>query len=144
MNLQTVTGISPDKITFGSDGLVIDNGSNVVADPTTASSETSSSGAIDYNELRRAYEDNEVGAEAKYGGKRLLVSGRVDSVRLEKGNIVMQFVTPFSTVLPVNCYFSASQKAAAGGLRRNQEVVVEGIVHGSIYAGIKLEQCVLR
>ncbi|HAF12243.1 MAG TPA: hypothetical protein DCK99_00825, partial [Blastocatellia bacterium] len=95
-SLQAVTGISPEKITFTAEGLSIDNGSEVAANPTSTTYESSSSGIIDYNVIAHAYEDNEVGAEATYGGKRIRVSGRIDSIKIEKGKIQVQFVTPMA------------------------------------------------
>lgn len=143
-NLQAVTGISPEKITFTAEGLSIDNGSEVAANPTSTTYESSNSGIIDYNVIAHAYEDNEVGAEATYGGKRIRVSGRVDSVKIEKGKIQVQFVTPFARHIVFNCYFPLSQKSAVANLKRDQVIVVEGTCRGSEYTGVMLEDCVLR
>jgi hypothetical protein len=46
--------------------------------------------------------------------------------------------------IPVNCYFPASQAAILGKLKLNDEIVVIGTVHGSIYTGIRLDDCVLK
>src|SRR6267142_480853 len=104
MNLQAVTGISPDKITFTDQGLNIERepaeaSTSVAAESMStalAAGESSNSGVIDYNVIAHAYEDNEVGAEATYGGRRIQVSGRVGAVRIEKGRIQVQFVTPMA------------------------------------------------
>jgi len=143
-SLQAVTGISPEKITFTAEGLSIDNGSEVAANPTSTTYESSSSGIIDYNVIAHAYEDNEVGAEATYGGKRIRVSGRIDSIKIEKGKIQVQFVTPMARHIVFNCYFPLSQKSAVANLKRDQVIVVEGTCRGSEYTGVILEDCVLR
>jgi tRNA_anti-like len=143
-NLQAVTGMSPEKITFTAEGLSIDNGSKVAVNSTSATNESSNSGIIDYNVIAHAYEDNEVGAEATYGGKRIRVSGRVASVKIEKGRIQVQFVTPMARHIIFNCYFPMSQKSAVGNLKRDQVIVVEGTCRGSEYTGVILEDCILR
>lgn len=103
---------------------------------------------IPYTTLSREYLDNEVGAQAKYNGKRTTVSGRVHSVRNAKGKnegkIEVHFIDPISPSLPVNCYFPASQAAELGRLKYRDEIVVVGTVHGSQYSGIILQDCVLR
>jgi tRNA_anti-like len=99
---------------------------------------------IPYTTLSRAYLDNEVGAQAKYDGKRVTVSGRVHSVRNDKGKIEVHFIDPVSVSLPVNCYFPASQAAVLGKLKYGDEIIVVGTVHGSRYSGVVLEDCVLR
>jgi hypothetical protein len=84
----------------------------------------------------RAYLDNEVGAQARYDGKRVTVLGRVHSVRNAKGKIEVHFIDPISVSLPVNCYFPASQAAVLGELKYRDEIVVVGTVHGSRYSGV--------
>jgi hypothetical protein len=149
MNLQAVTGISPDKITFTDQGLNIERepgeaDTSVAPDPTPAASENSDRGAIDYNVIARAYEDNEVGAEARYGGRRIRVSGRVNSVLIQNGKIQVQFVTPMARHIIFNCYFPMSRKSSVANLQRDQVIVVEGIIRGSEYTGIMMEDCILR
>lgn len=152
MNLQAVTGISPDKITFTDQGLNIERepaeaSTSVAAEPMSAAlaaGESSNSGVIDYNVIAHAYEDNEVGAEATYGGRRIQVSGRVGAVRIEKGRIQVQFVTPMARQIVFNCYFPLSQKSAVANLKRDQVIVVEGNCRGSEYTGVMLEDCILR
>lgn len=143
-SLQAVTGISPEKITFTAEGLSIDNGSEVAANPTSTTYESANTGVIDYNVIAHAYEDNEVGAEATYGGKRIRVSGRIDSIKIEKGKIQVQFVTPMARHIVFNCYFPLSQKSAVANLKRDQVIVVEGTCRGSEYTGVILEDCILR
>ena len=149
MNLQAVTGISPDKITFTDQGLNIERepaaaNTSVAADPTPAAKESLNSGVIDYNVIAHAYEDNEVGADATYGGRRIRVSGRVDSVRIDKGKIQVQFVTPMARHIIFNCYFPMSRKASVANLKRDQVIVVEGTCRGSEYTGVILDDCVMR
>jgi hypothetical protein len=149
-NLQTVLKISPDRITLGPDGLKVEGGPDTAVGPppsaadTNVSAASSNSSAIYYTELAREYYDNEVGAQAKYDGQRILVAGRVHSVRNDKGKIQVHFIDPMAITIPVNCYFPASQAAILGKLKLNDEIVVIGTVHGSIYSGIILDDCVLK
>jgi hypothetical protein len=148
-NLQTVLKISPDRITLGPDGLKVEGGPETAGPPpsaadTNVSAASSNSSAIYYTELAREYYDNEVGAQARYDGKRILVAGRVHSVRNDKGKIQVHFIDPMAITIPVNCYFPASQAAILGKLKLNDEIVVIGTVHGSIYSGIILDDCVLK
>lgn len=150
-NLQTVLKISPDRISLGPAGLTVEGTSGPAAEQAPASApgsdvsaRSSNSSAIYYTDLAREYFDNEVGAQAKYDGKRVLVSGRVHSVRNDKGKIQVHFIDPMAITIPVNCYFPASQAAVLGKLKYNDEIVVVGTVHGSNYSGITLDDCVLK
>jgi len=142
--LQSVTGLSPEKITFTSDGLSIDNGSAIAVNSTPAGNKSSNSEIIDYNVIAHAYEDNEVGADATYGGRRIRVSGRVAAVKIEKDRIVVQFMTPLARHIIFNCYFPLSRKSTVANLKRDQVIVVEGNCRGSEYTGVMLEDSILR
>jgi hypothetical protein len=139
-NLQTVLKISPDRINIGPEGLTVEGAPGAAVEQAAASNVS----AIYYTDLAREYFDNEVGAQAKYDGKRILVSGKVHSVRNDKGKIQVHFIDPMAITIPVNCYFPASQAAVIGKLKRNDEIVVIGTVHGSNYSGITLDDCVLK
>ena len=149
-NLQTVLKISPDRINFGPEGLTVEGASGPAVEQATAppspraSVSSSNDSAIYYTDLAREYYDNEVGAQAKYDGKRILVSGRVHSVRNDKGKIQVHFIDPMAITISVNCYFPASQAAVLGKLKYNDQIVVVGTVHGSNYSGITLDDCVLK
>lgn len=90
------------------------------------------------------YGTNDVGSEAKYGGKRIRVSGRVASVTMVDGKIVVHFITPMSSFIYFNAYFPMSRKAMVANLQYDQRIIVEGICHGSAYTGIILEDSVVR
>ncbi|HAF21861.1 MAG TPA: hypothetical protein DCK93_02940 [Blastocatellia bacterium] len=150
-NLQAVTGISPDKINFTDQGLSIEReaeaADNSVAAPSrsvNATAENSSAGAIDYMELIREYDSNEVAADANYKGKRIRVSGPLRKATIEEGKVLVWFMqTGYS--LDLGCYFENSQKASVAQLKDPQTFVVECTMLGVISPGrLMMDHCVLR
>jgi hypothetical protein len=150
-NLQAVTGISPDKINFTDQGLSIDREAAAVntsvpspSRAVNAAAENSSAGAIDYMELIREYDSNEVAADASYKGKRVRVSGPLRKATIEEGKVLVWFMqTAYS--LDLGCYFENSQRASVAQLRDQQKFVVECTMLGVISPGrLMMNQCVLR
>src|SRR5437660_1377687 len=145
-NLQAVTGISPDKINFTDQGLSIETGAvaaeNSVAAP--AESVNAAPGGIDYMELIREYDSNEVAADSNYKGKRIRVSGPLRKATIEDGRVLVWFMqTAYS--LDLGGYFENSQKASVAQLTDQQKFVVECNMLGVVSAGrLMMDHSMLR
>jgi hypothetical protein len=114
-----------------------------------SSSDTSASTAtpdtVLYADLLREYRDNQVGANAQYTGKRLIVTGPLDFVHVENGKIVARFSVPAWSGLQLFCEFPESQSTEVGKLKPGQQVSFEGICRGVIpYGRLTLDNCVVR
>jgi hypothetical protein len=149
-NLLAVTGLSPDKINFTNQGLSIetnaearDNSAVAAAERVNAAPESNNT-SIDYMELIREYDSNEVGADASYKGKRVRVSGPLRKATIEDGKVLVWFMqTAYS--LDLGCYFDNSQKASVAQLKDQQKFVVECTMLGVVSAGrLMMDHCVLR
>jgi hypothetical protein len=135
-NLLAVMGISPDKITFTDQGLNIETEpdaaivtatqTSTAPGPPDAPSETINAGKLVID-----FEANEVRANQIYGGKRIRVNGRVNSIDVqENGSIVLTFHSPAGGYAQTQCYFNKSQSSRLAELRGGQEAIVEGTVRG--------------
>ena len=156
LNLQAVTGLSPDKITFTDQGLRIERepepDDNSVAAPTgsagagDAPAASSNTGAVSWARMIKEYEENEIAADAKYNGKRVRVVGPFSKAEVSGGQIIVWFVTPFATYSHFACYFPNSRRTSVARLQSGQEIVVEGISRGlkKEIGRVALEDCVLR
>jgi hypothetical protein len=150
-NLLAVTGISPDKINFTDQGLSIDRAAEAFDTSVAAPAQTvnvppesSNAGAIDYMELSRQYDSNEVAADANYKGTRIRVSGPFAKAEIEDGKVLVWF---WSTgyYVRIGCYFENSQRASVAQLKDRQTIVVEGTMRGQISPGrVMMDHCVLR
>lgn len=85
-NLQAITGISPDKITFTDQGLSIErepaaaNATATRASTEPASPQNAPSATLNAGLLVMEFEGNEVRANQIYGGKRIRVNGIVKGI----------------------------------------------------------------
>jgi tRNA_anti-like len=150
-NLLAVTGISPDKINFNDQGLSIETEAAAANAPAAAPAESAdappqsgNAGTIDYMELSRQYDSNEVAADANYKGKRIRVSGPFAKAEIEGGKVLVWFWQTGYNVR-IGCYFEDSQRASVAQLKDRQTIVVEGTMRGHISAGrVMMDGCVLR
>ena len=151
MNLQAVTGISPDKISFTDQGLSIET--ETVAPPESANAAppaSSNAGAVEYIEMIREYETNEIASDANYKGKRVRVSGpfshaeKVSSVEIRYGKILVWFWhTGYYSHL--GCFFEDSERASVARLTDRQTIVLEGTMLGVISPGrLMMNHCVIK
>jgi hypothetical protein len=151
-NLLAITGIAPDKITFTEQGLSIDRGpeaaDNSAAAPAASVNapppESSNAGAIEWRELLREYDSNEIGADANYKGKRIRVTGPFSSAVVERGRVIVWFWhTGYSAHL--GCYFADSQRASVAQLTDRQTMVIEGTMLGLVSSGrLMMDNCILK
>jgi hypothetical protein len=149
MNLQAVTHVSPDKITFTGQGLNIESATVAVVPAegqAVAAAASSNAPAVSWARMIKDYEDNEVGADAKYTGKRIRVVGPFRSAEVSGGQIIVWFNTPAATYSHFACYFPSSRRASLVDLHSGQEIVVDGISRGlkKDLGRVALDDCVLR
>jgi hypothetical protein len=137
MNLQAITGISPDKINFTDQGLTIE--SEPVATVATTSQaataparpQNSASATIHAGKLVLEFEGNEVRANQLYGGKRVRVNGLVNAIEVSRdGRIALTFHSPAGGYAHTRCYFNKSQSSRLAQFSGGQQAIVEGTVRG--------------
>ena len=81
--------------------------------------------------LVREFEGNEVRANQTYVGKRVRITGTVNTIEINSaGQIVLTFKTSVSTYRMARCYFNKSQSARVGALNAHEQATVEGTVKG--------------
>ena len=122
---------------------------------TTAASDAE---PIEYWTILREYQDNQLAADAKYGGKRVTIFGEMDFVLVENEKPVVRMSVPAWSGRQMFCLFPLAQKQAVAQLKANQKVAMEctvlGIVGGVSKVGrvnlgssvgrLTLDNCVLR
>jgi hypothetical protein len=152
-NLLAVTGISPDKINFTSEGLSIER-EPVAATATVTQSSTgptnpqnASSATVNAGKLVIDFEGNEVRANQMYGGKRIRVNGTVNSIDILKdGRITLTFHSPAAGYAHTRCFFNKLQSSRLAEIKGGQEVIVEGTVRGfgdDLKRYVEMENCVI-
>lgn len=127
--------------------------------PVSPASTGQSVGApIEHWTILREYQDNQLGADAKYGGKRVTIVGPMDMVLVENGKPVIRMAVPAWSGRQMFCIFPVSQRSAVATLKTDQQVVLEctvlGIAGGVSKVGrvdlgssvgrLTLDNCILR
>lgn len=95
-------------------------------------------------ELHREYEENEVAADEKYKGKRLLVSGSVESIDKDfLDHIIVRLKTGqmFQSVMAT---MDDREKGAAAALKKRQAIAVLCRGGTRIVGSATLDDCVFR
>ena len=152
-NLLAVVGISPDKINFTDQGLSIERepvaATAIAPQPATppASPQDASGETVNAGKLVIDFEGNEVRANQIYGGKRIRVSGTVNSIDILKdGRITLTFHSPAAGYAHTRCFFNKSQSSRLAEIVSGQVVIVEGTVRGfsdSLKRYVELENCII-
>jgi hypothetical protein len=100
--------------------------------------------------LVREFETNEIHALETYGGKRVRITGTVNSIEIDRqGRIVLTYKTSITTYKMARCYFPRSQSSRVGALKAHEEATVEGTVKGlgdgfdNTKAFLVLEDCLV-
>lgn len=91
------------------------------------------------SELYKAYDENELSADAKYKGKWLGISGTVDSVEKSFGNIHVRLKAG-QFIETVDCTMDDSEEATAATLKKGQSVVLACLGKGKLM-GPMTEDC---
>ncbi len=103
-----------------------------------------SSVSVTAAELFNAYQANEVAADDKYKGKKLLVTGAVASIdKGAFGGLHLRLAT-WNEFMPVMCSMESSEKASLAQLSRGEQVRVLCTGHGMILGSPSLGDCTLR
>lgn len=125
--LQAVTGTPPGQINFGADpGPTA--AANAEIPPTVSPASTA---AMHAAALVREFESNEVRANQAYGGKRVRITGTVNTIEIgHDGRIVLTFKSSISSYGNARCFFAKSQSSRVAALTANEEATVEGTVKG--------------
>jgi hypothetical protein len=135
----SVLGISNDEsylarlVAFVSaieiDKTVADNAAPRPAESSAPSPATSTT--MHVAALVREFETNEVRANQTYIGRRVRVTGTVNTIEVDRGGqIILTFKTSVSTYRMGRCYFNKSQSARVGALNAHEQATVEGTVKG--------------
>ena len=100
--------------------------------------------------LVREFEGNEIRANQTYIGKRVRITGTVNTIEINRaGQIVLDFKTSVSTYRMARCYFGKSQSSRVSALNAHEEATVEGTVKGlgdgfdNSKAFLVLEDCIV-
>lgn len=100
--------------------------------------------------LVKEFENNEVHAMATYAGKRVRITGTVNSIDIDRsGRIVLTFKSSVTTYKWARCYFPKSQSSRVGALKAHEPATVDGTVKGlgdgfdNTKAFLVLEDCVV-
>jgi hypothetical protein len=152
-NLQAVIGISPDKIRFTSQGLIIEREPDAAGEPATPSStepntpQSAAVATIHAGKLVMEFEGNEVRANQMYVGQRIRVNGTVNSIDIVKGGgITLTFHSPAAGYAHTRCLFNKSQGSRLAQLSGGQEVIVEGTVRGfsdDLKRYVEMDNCIV-
>lgn len=99
---------------------------------------------IKAKEILKAYEENEVGADQKYKGKIVQISGVVDTVG--KGMFDSSFVTvgsgkPYEFRL-IQCGIEKSEESVVANMKPKQKITIKGRVTG-LFGNIGIDDCVV-
>jgi len=93
------------------------------------------------SELYRAYNENEVSAKIKYGGKLVHVRGQYISNGVALGGRSYAIVAvPGNLIFSIQCFFPQSREHQIAILKEGQAVVFSGIVGGK-FGNVYLEDC---
>lgn len=134
---MVVASLGPDKLPNTSDDIIAtltrDQRTTGRASPPPAAAEPTPSAApkppaaeeaaiaVTAVQLFADYQENEIAAEAKYNGKRLKVSGKIEKIAKVLGDPVVEFKTT-NEFMPV--YAKFKDDSAVTALKRGQKVTV--------------------
>jgi len=135
-NLQSVFGISADKISFTDQGLSIEREASASSEPemqptTMPVNPQNGAAPINAGQLVMDFEGNEVRANQMYVGKRIRVNGTVNAIEVRKsGQITLTFHSPAGGYAQTQCYFNKSQSSRLANFSGGGQALVEGTVRG--------------
>ena len=100
--------------------------------------------------LVKEFENNEIRANQTYVGRRVRITGTVNSIEINRaGQIVLTFKSSITTYGNARCYFPKSQSSRVGALNAHELATVEGTVKGlgdgfdNTKAFVVLENCIV-
>jgi hypothetical protein len=95
-------------------------------------------------DLWNAYQGNEVSADDRFKGKKLLVTGEVESI--EKGpfgGIVIRLLSP-NEFIPVDASLEDSEKATAAKLNKGDAIKLLCVGKGMVVGRPQVDDCTVR
>lgn len=99
--------------------------------------------SLSANALFAAYNSNEVAADAKYKGKGVIVSGRIQDIGKDIMDNAYVVVGGQGFLDGVQCTFPSDQQSVVAALQKGQAVVVTGSVTGKM-GNVQVEDCAVR
>jgi hypothetical protein len=94
--------------------------------------------------VQKEYEANEVAADMKFKGKRLLFTGTVQEISKDLlDDIYIQLVGTDEFSSP-HAYFGDTDKAAIAQLRKGQKIAFTGAVDGFVMGSVMIRGCRLQ
>lgn len=87
-------------------------------------------------QIYKEYQDNEVGADAKYKDKRIKVTGTIISFDKSMGVNYCYLGSPGDLIGEVRCAMSADFSKQAGNYQKGQTISVEGKCIGKSFTGV--------
>ena len=113
--------------------------------PTSSQTETAEELLeVDYNVLYQDYQDNAIGADAKYKGKMLKLTGAVDDINREiAGNPYITFrIGDQYSFKDVRLTFKKTEEEKVSSLKKGQSITVKGKCSGQLATGtVSLNDC---
>lgn len=103
--------------------------------------------AVKAGDLLKEYGANALAADGKYKGKRIIVSGKVDSVRKAPlYGYILQLVSEDATddtLTGIQCILGHEPAPEAAALKEGDKVRVIGTCDGQVVGQLKLAKCVV-
>ena len=90
--------------------------------------------------LFAAYNENEVAAKAKYGGKKLKVTGTVENISYDFMDQIYVTLATDEMFYSVQCYFISTQEAKVAELSKGQTITIIGTCEG-LSLNVLMENC---
>ena len=100
---------------------------------------------VKISNMLSAYTNNEVGADSKYKGKRVQVSGLVDSIKKDfLGNLYVTVGTGKTFEIPqIQAFFDDSMTKKLGSLKKGQKITVQCRIDG-LMMNVIAKNCVIK
>jgi len=95
------------------------------------------------DELLNAYKENEVAANQKYKGKRLMVKARIDSIAAGIGDapfLVLKAGGQYEFLLP-QAHLASGEEAAAASLKKGQQITLLCVGRSEVAGAPMLGDC---
>ncbi|MCF8118803.1 MAG: hypothetical protein K9L83_01210 [Deltaproteobacteria bacterium] len=114
------------------------------ADPSVKSKEDQVM-EVNIRDILSAYENNEVGADNKYKGKKIQVTGKVGEIKKDVlDNLYVTLGTGAEYELPqIQAFFADSMNNELGNLQKGQSLTVVGTVDG-LMMNVIVNDCIIK
>lgn len=98
---------------------------------------------IDYKTLHKEYMDNPIGADEKYKGKKLILTGKIDSIDREiAGNPYVTF--SISTFENIRITFNKAEESKVAKFKKGQTIKIIGECRGTLISTtVSMDNCLI-